>query len=83
MCGVMLPMESLIYGPSSSALLHLRIATYMELLYVILGLSKIEIRVASMRLMVFPTVTLLWIQSKGKCFPPSMTGLKMRNNIWE
>ena len=36
----MLPMEGLIYGPSSSVLLHLSIATWMILYCVILGLSK-------------------------------------------
>ena len=36
----MLPMESLIYGPSSSVLLHMSIATCMELSCVNLGLAK-------------------------------------------
>ena len=36
----MLPMEGLIYGPSSSVLPHLSIATWMILYCVILGLSK-------------------------------------------
>ena len=52
----MLPMQGLIYGPSSSVLLYLSIATCMELSCAILGLSK-KICAASMGMNVIAAVT--------------------------
>ena len=44
---------------------------------------KNKICVALMGQNVIAAVALLWIQSKGKYFPPSMAGMKTRNNIRE